>query len=34
MAMEGGSYVPVGVSNDPSIKSSPKPEVLDHDKKR
>jgi hypothetical protein len=34
MAMEAGSCVPGGMPNDPSIKSSPKPEVLDHHKKR
>ena len=34
MAMGAGSCVPGGMSNDPSFKSSPKPELLDHDKKR
>jgi hypothetical protein len=34
MAMEARSCVPGGMSNDAPIKSSPKPELLDHDKKR
>jgi hypothetical protein len=34
MGADAGSCVRGGVSNNPSFKSSPKPKLLDHDKKR